>query len=261
MREFRYLIGFSLGSILAIVWVNQIKAADKPADPLWQKAVAVAQSNENWVAGLTVMTVAVGHKGKTEGTYESWSRSSPGNEGRINRETVKAIEDGKDVTEREKKKEAKARQAEKNKTETKQSGASPPGNPFDPEIQDRVFITPLAPENARNIEGKPCAGYSFVVRNTNGPTARGTAWLAKETGTPVEIENMTIDPLPEKSLKAMAITTRYQITTNGAWRVAETVTKSKVRVLLITIDLVTTNTYSEYWKNLSHEFTPARKSQ
>jgi len=122
-------------------------------------------------------------------------------------------------------------------------------NPFDPETQDRLSVR--VNNQSRNVGGRDCAGYVFEVRNTNGPTARGIAWLEKETGVPVEIANMTLDPLPDKHLKGLAVTTRYELATNGAWRVKEMRTIAKASMLFISFDVHSTITFSEYWKKPS----------
>src|SRR5437870_878803 len=91
---------------LALLWTTTfVFAADAPPDSLWQKALTVARTNTGWVAGLVVTRSEVLHKGETNGVQETWQRSSLGSNGEIVTQTVKALEDGKDVTEHEKKKE------------------------------------------------------------------------------------------------------------------------------------------------------------
>lgn len=213
-------------------------AANAPPDPLWQKALAVARANTDWVPGLVVLRSEVSSKGETQGVHELWKRSSLGSAGEVVTQTVKILEDGKDVTEQEKKKEKKSK--------TKDSGVHAAGNPFDSETQNRLSLKPT--QQFRVIAGKECVGYSFEVRNANGPTVRGLAWLAKETGIPTEIENMALDPLPEKHLKALAITTRYESADDGAWRVKEIRTTGRISIFFIQADFRSTMTFSEYWK-------------
>src|SRR5262245_57845949 len=112
-------------------------------------------------------------------------------------------------------------------------------------MQDHVFL--VVTNQTRNIYGNNCIGYLFEVRNTNGPKTRGIAWVEKETGVPREIENMTLDPLPDKHLKQVTITTRYEMTTNG-WHVKEVLTTGRISKLFITAEFHTLATFSEYWK-------------
>ena len=78
------------------------------------------------------------------------------------------------------------------------------------------------------------------------------AWLEKANGIPAELENVTFDPMPDKHLKAMAVTTRYELTPDGIWRVKEMRTLGKVSMFLIKADLQSTTTLSEYWRRPQH---------
>jgi hypothetical protein len=111
-------------------------------------------------------------------------------------------------------------------------------------------------DRSRNISGRPCVGYAFELRNTNGLLVRGTAWLEKETGVPSEVENMTLDPLPDKRLKHLTLTTRYETTTNGTW-LAKTITAtSTMSVMFIKADARTTTTFSDHWKKPRYKTIP-----
>jgi hypothetical protein len=165
-----------------------------------------------------------------------WQRSKPGPKGEVVTETVKVLEDGKDVT-----REEKPKNNEKNAA--KNAGG---GNPFDPEVQAQLSLKVM--DQSRTIAGRDCTGYVFELRNTNGPVVRGKAWLDKETGIPSEVEDMTLDPLPDKHLKQLSVTTRYETTTNGVW-VAKTMTSSSTMSLLfIKANARTITTFSEHWK-------------
>src|SRR5688500_14164612 len=78
-------------------------AASALEDPLWRKAISVAGSNTNWVAGLVITRTEILQKGKVESVHELWRRSSLGVNGEVVTTTVKVLEDGKDVTAKEKK--------------------------------------------------------------------------------------------------------------------------------------------------------------
>jgi hypothetical protein len=230
--------------------MSWLLAAEAATDPLWQKALAVARTNADWVAGLVVMRSEILHKGETNGVHEIWTRSKLGTNDEVITQTVKVLEDGEDVTKEETKKEEKQKKKKTKDKDNKTSG-QPGINPFDPERQDRVTVE--RNNQSRNIEGRDCVGYAFEVRNTNGPTARGIAWLEKETGVPSEIEDMTLDPLPDKHLKAVTTTTRYETTTGGVWRVKEMRMKTKASVLFMNLDVLSTMTFSEYWKRPARE--------
>jgi hypothetical protein len=234
----------SKGAILLVSLVfgsaTFLSAAASP-DPLWQKALTVARTNSDWVAGLVITRSEVIYKGETNGVHELWQRTSLGKDGGVITETVKVLEDGKDITKQEAKKEK-----DKKKKGGSHDDPGGGGNPFSAAVQDRLSLT--LTNGSCNIEGKECVGYLFALRNTNGPTTRGVAWLEKATGIPAELENVTFDPLPDKHLKAMAVTTRYELTPDGAWRVKEMRTLGKVSMFLVKADIQSTMTFSQYWR-------------
>jgi hypothetical protein len=231
-------------AILALGITGILQAAGAPPDPLWNKALAVAAANSQWVPGLVITRSEVLHKGKSEGVHEFWQRSQPGPNGEVITKTVKVLEDGKDVTKKE------SQEADKSNDASDKGG----GNPFDPNVQDRVTLTSIA--RSRVIAGLGCAAYAFEVRNVNGSKVRGTAWLEKESGVPREIENMTIEPLPDKHLKSLTMTTHYEMT-NGMWFAKSTEVTSAVSVLFIKADIKSTITFSEHWKKAASGANPA----
>ena len=55
-------------SILALALCRStafLFAADAPQDPLWRKAVAVADANADWVPGLVISRIEALHKGES----------------------------------------------------------------------------------------------------------------------------------------------------------------------------------------------------
>jgi len=215
-----------------------LRSRGAPQDPLWRQAVAVASTNNHWVAGLVVTRSEVMLKGEG-GVHELWQRSTLGDKGGVVTRTVKVLENGKDVTEQQ-----KSKATEKRDTKTKKTSSG--GNPFDAKVQEQITVK--ATGISKVIAATNCVGYEFDLRSTNGPRMRGVAWLEKEKGWPVEIENMTLDPLPEKHLKQMVITTRYEMTPAGAWTVKEMITTGTVSMFFIKADTRSVTTFSEYWK-------------
>lgn len=224
-----------------LFWSIALAPGAAPQDPLWLKALAVARTNRDAVAGLVVTRSEVVFLGETNGVHELWERSRPGANGEVIRETVKVMEEDQDVT---------AKEAKKPQSNAKTSNSHGSSNPFDAEAQEHLSL--VKTNQTRHISGSNCIGYMFEVRNTNGPTTRGIAWLEKESGVPREIENMTLDPLPDKHLKQLAITTRYETTTNG-WHVKEMLTTGRVSKFFINAEFHMTTTFSEYWKRSTHE--------
>jgi len=227
---------------LALVSASLATGASS-ADPLWQKALAVARTNDVAVAGLVITRSEVVLKGETNGVHELWERSTPGPQGAVVTKTIKVLEDGKDITAKEvKKQEKQEKQARK---ENGKAARPSSGNPFDAEVQDRLTL--VVTNQTRTIAGQDCVGYLFQVRNTNGPTTRGVAWIAKETGEPQEIDNMTLDPLPDKRLKQVTTVMRYETTTNG-WHIKELQTTGRISVLFMQAEFHSVRTFSDYWR-------------
>jgi hypothetical protein len=232
---------------LALLWSRTfLIAADAPKDPLWLKAVAVAAANADWMPGLIITRSDVLHKGEAVGVHEMWRRSKLGLEGKVVMETVKMLKNGKDVMNPEK---AKG----KERSGAKKTGANGGVNPFEATVQDQLSLKVL--DRSRTIAGRDCVGYAYELRNTNGPVVKGTAWLEKGTGVPSEIENITLDPLPDKHLKHMTLNTHYGTTTNGAWLARSTTANITISVMFIKADVRTTTTFSEHWKKPQHETT------
>src|SRR3954454_10784969 len=128
----------SKGAILLVLLFfcsHRCLFAGASPDPLWQKALAVARTNSDWVAGLIVTRSAVIYKGETNGVHELWQRSRLGKDGDVITETIKVLEEGKDVTKQETK-------TEKSKTKkTGSRGDQGNGNPFSAAAQDRLSLT------------------------------------------------------------------------------------------------------------------------
>lgn len=230
--------------IILVIGCLTTSLASALEDPLWRKALAVAGSNTNWYPGLIITRMEVLEKGKVAGVHELWRRSTLGTNGEVVTTTIKVLEDGKDVTAKEK----KGMDAKGGPKKEKLGG-----HPFDVNLQERLSLKRT--DQTRVISGRDCVGYEFDLRNTNGVTVKGTTWLEKETGWPAEIENMTINPPPEKRFKRMATTTRYEASPEGRWQIKELTTTGSVSVLFLKADIRSTTTFSDYWQK------PARSGQ
>jgi hypothetical protein len=219
-------------------------AASALEDPLWRKAVGIANSNSNSVPGLTVTRTEVLHKGDPASVHEVWQRSALGTNGQVVRRTVKVLEDGKDVT-----KSIKAKPAKSDGGIAAGIPRMSGSHPFDPTVQDQVSLHPTV--EARVILGKQCVAYDFDLRRTNGTLVKGKTWIEKTTGWPAEIENMTFTPQLDKRFKRLAITTRYESGPENRWQIKEVVMTGTVSVLFIKADVRSTTTFSEYWNKHS----------
>src|SRR3954452_13360981 len=69
--------------LMLFLGTTSLYAGSAPADPLWEKALAVARANKDWVAGLVITRTEVLRKGEKIGTHEFWQRSSVGSAGEV----------------------------------------------------------------------------------------------------------------------------------------------------------------------------------
>src|SRR5262249_38661685 len=66
------------GFATALFVATSLASAGALPDPLWQKALSIAQSNADWVAGLVITRSEIVYKGETNGVHEIWQRSKLG---------------------------------------------------------------------------------------------------------------------------------------------------------------------------------------
>jgi hypothetical protein len=195
------------GSVLCL---PRPSGAGAPADSLWLKAVGLAEKSKDLVPGSIESYMQEvdkhGNPKHEEDFRHSWGRLSLGEDGKVEYESVKVLEKGKDVTEEERAKEAKRR--EKGGDEDSDGFSVEGYSPFDTEAQDRMSIVRC--EETESADGKDLAVYEFVEHPgaDRKEEVSGKAWLDISTGVPVKIE-YTSDPLP-KRVKRMTTTVEYR---------------------------------------------------
>lgn len=184
-----------------------------PRDSLWLKAVALSDKNDNLVPGLMKMHMQeVDKHGKVKDIdkyHEVWSTLRLGEDGEVEYEMVKAIENGEDVTQEEKAKEeeeAGGESEEAEEDEDSESHSMEGYNPFDPENQERISLESVGKRDV--VNGRNTVVYEFTERTEDDVTIIGKAWLEEHTGVPVRVE-YTPDPLP-KRVKHMVTTMEYE---------------------------------------------------
>jgi hypothetical protein len=196
------------------------RAAPPAADPLWEKAVAVAKRSEQAriVPGMMEMESvirkkdgSVDHRGTLVFKITGFGA---GAEARV----VSATRDGKDVTQKARAEEERNR--ERAKREREKSGEagdtvelSPSYHPFAPEAQDRVSASRLGPAR---LDGREAVLFSFTQRlPRDGGLLAGKAWLDAKTGEPLQVE-VSPEPLP-KHVDRMLTRVRFELTPEGWW--------------------------------------------
>jgi hypothetical protein len=215
-------------------------------DSLWQKAVTLSGANEDWVPGLLVVRMEMlDGRGSTQNTEETWLKMSLGPDGKIKKDLIKQVKDGKVKDGPETKVEARSGDGKK-KGEKKGTSisVSSSDNPFSPKVQGNVSAKRTA--QLKTILGKPCAGYEFKLSTKEGETVSGTAWLEDPTGIPLEIQ-YSVRPLPAH-VQRLSTLVRYETTPEGAWRPREMVMEGSGGFLFIKKAYRGVIRFSDYWK-------------
>jgi hypothetical protein len=232
----------------AMLFVSAPARSLAGADSLWARAVSLAEANADWVPGSVVMVMQEVDKHgepKSGKRHEFWSRLYPGEDGEVEAEIVKVLENGEDVTE-----ERKAEMEEEEKDPDSHTMES--YNPFERENQETMKVTATGSEVV--VDGRPCAIFEFehpeVEQDEDGDKSRevtvtGTAWLESGTGVPVMVE-YTTDPLP-KRVKRMVTTIKYNYGGPDSWYPASLHLEATGGFLFIKKHFHMDMTFSDHW--------------
>lgn len=219
--------------------------AEAPTDSLWLKAVGLAELNDDLVPGLMKMHMQEmdkhGRPKDDDKYYEYWSRLFLGEDGEMDFETVKVIENDKDITE-----EAKAKEREKDEDEDDEgeSRSIERYDPFDADNQGRLSITRL--DTTATIDGKSAIAYEFTEQADDDKAITGTAWLEAATGIPIRVQYVT-DPLP-KRVKRMVTTMEYEYAGPDSLIVKQTSIEATGGFLFIKKYFQMDMIFGEYWR-------------
>jgi hypothetical protein len=189
-------------------------AMDK-TDDLWQKAVQIAAQTQNYVPGKVYSHVEeFNTQGKETKVEETWLQLMADQNNQVKTECLKALENGKDVTERENHHLDKfdMNKSQKSSKRTMTFG-SDDLNPFDPKVQNNVFYHPT--DRKETVNGKECVLYEYTWKKDAEKTQKSTAWLVIDSGMPLQLK-FTLAPKP-KYVKSFEATARFNHQENGLW--------------------------------------------
>jgi hypothetical protein len=219
--------------------------AQASSDSLWHKAVALAETNDNLVPGsITMRMQEMDKHGRPKDEnkyYESQSRLFLGEDGKVDYETIKVIEDGEDITEKELEKE---RERDKGEDEEGGSHSMRGYDPFDADNQSMVNAVRL--DTTEMIDGKTTIVYEFTDQADDDRVMTGRAWLDATGGFPVKVE-YTSDPLP-KRVKRMITTLDYGYIPPDSVFVRRMVVSATGGFLFIKKHFRMDMTFGEYWR-------------
>jgi hypothetical protein len=234
--------------ILGCLGVSGPLRADESADTLWLRAVRLSDASRNLVPGTMWMRgQELDKHGKPKDEdkyYEARGRLFLGDDGEVEFETVEAIEDGEDVTEKVREKERKEKaEAEENEDEEEESFGMQNYDPFDPESQDRVSLTPVGEQM---LDTLPAMVYDFKeVDEEEEKEVSGRAWLDGDSGAPLKVE-YTLDPLP-RGVKKMLTTIEYAFAPPDSLMVTRVTMRATGGFLFIKKHFKMDMTFDDYW--------------
>jgi hypothetical protein len=206
-------------SILVPFSINSISA---DIDPLWQKAVEIASSNENWVPGYVIHNEAVYSKlGIRVENTETHSALRKLQDGKVEVVFLKVVQNSRDITEQFKKEigERVVLSEEDYRVE----------HPF--RISDQPRVSYKRINKKRAINRKSCILYEFTYRNEQG-TWQGEAWLEEKTGTPVLVQGrlITVPYNDDWCIISGLETTISFFSSNGDWYPESSIIDSIVEI-------------------------------
>jgi hypothetical protein len=208
-----YLV-FSVVSICVLIQCTQAKGAK--GDPLWQKAVAIAEANKGWIPGFGVLRIEILNKqGKLERQEETlldFSKEDAG-EG--------SVEPYVDP-----------------------SSLNIVGNsPFEPEFQNEVSAH-FAGE-IRDIQGRQCYRYEYVWHREEEVLA-GTAWLQQDTGIPVKTESSRRESVRSKFPSRQCVKVMFHNESYDVWFPQKMIMEIEAGLLSLGRSLRITLEYRDY---------------
>ena len=164
---------------------NLAKGAEK--DPLWQKAVAIAEANKGWAPQSAVLRIEilnkrgeVEHKEEALLDFTSKSKDESSFNSYVDPNSLNIVDN----------------------------------SPFEPESQNDISLN-TTPE-IKDIEGKQCVKYEYIWRKGT-EVLEGTAWLEKESGIPVKIESSSTERAFAQPFSMRYVTVVFRSESSEKW--------------------------------------------
>ena len=236
-------IGVFVGVILLGTAAVIVSGVD---DPLWQKAVAIASANENWVPGYVIHNEEVYSRiGIRQENTVTHSELHPYENRDVEVIFLKILQNGEDITEEFTEEFGDSMILEEDEYLIE--------HPFRPSSVTEVVYRRL--NKRKNVQGKKCIPYAFTFEDSRG-TWEGTAWLEEESGTPLLVQGTLVSvPLTEKwyTVSALEVTTSFTSTKDGEWYADHAVIDSHIEVVIKLFQsyksrIIETYTFKDYWR-------------
>lgn len=232
--RFRQSVPFVL-TILAF-FSPVFHAAAAPTDPLWRKAVELADQNRTWVPGLVIVKANVfDGSGDLKDSYEYWSKQTASIDGSVKNETLRSLKNGQPIA------------SEKRRARSEKPRNMPrlDTHAFLPQEQERVNAVRTG--ELRMFEGVSCVAFQFLHKPADSKVAlSGTAWLDEGTGRPMFVQ-LAPNPLPP-FVKNLLFTVSFPAMTGAEWYPSALRIEGAGGFAFFKRSFNSTLQFSDYWK-------------
>lgn len=211
-------------------------ASAAPTDPLWRKAVELADQNRTWVPGLVIVKASVfDGSGGLRDSYEYWSKQTASADGTVKNETLVSLKNGQPIAPGKK----------RPRSERSRSMPRFDTHAFLPQEQQRVIAVRTG--EARTFEGVPCVAFRFTHKPAESKVAlSGTAWLDEVTGRPMFVQ-LSPNPLPP-FVRNLLFTVSFPALNGEEWYPSELRIEGAGGIAFFKRSFNSTLAFSDYWK-------------
>lgn len=232
--RFNHWVPFILS--IVVLFSPIFDAAAAPTDPLWRKAVELAELNRTWVPGLVIVKANVfDGSGDLRDSYEYWSKQTASSDGSVKNETLRSLKNGQPIAP-EKKRPRSERTRNMPRFDT---------HAFLPQEQERVSAVRTG--QARTFEGVPCVAFRVTHKPADSRVAlSGTAWLDEVTGRPIFVQ-LAPNPLPP-FVKNLLFTVSFPAMTGAEWYPSALRIEGAGGFAFFKRSFNSTLEFSDYWK-------------
>lgn len=232
MKKILFFIGF-LQAILAFAQIS---------DPLWQKAMTIAEKNAQYIPGKTIYQTDIKNPkdSKDNSTIFVILKHQKKETDTIETTIIEAKKDNKPMTEEERKEIDKLTERD---LKPKKEGIF-----F---TKDPKKLKVKANNLQKQINGMTCKGYEFEFKNQDEKgkeqILQGIAWLEENSGAPLLMKfSMKKLPMFVKDLEIENLF--YFNKKTEQWYSLKLTTSVDISVMLKKIKSVTEMKFSEYWE-------------
>jgi len=209
------------------------------AEATWDTAVSYyKESQELKPYSMGVLSKTYNGKGEIEKTEEMMYALNYNAQGETVSELIRALEDGKDITEQKKK-----------ENRNNQGRGGPPGesedyrkSPLDPALQNDV--TAFDTGMIQYKQGQRCTVWEFRLKLNSSHDAAGKAWISTETGAAVSLKYRLEPNFP--FVEEMNISLDYRTDNSNRFLLEQLRFDGRVNLIIMKKSFVSVTSFSDY---------------